>query len=162
MNIVDEEIQGRTTADRFELTCRVMEKSLSYKDTQSRGKTSLETAKVIVLVPLDGTEADCFFSAWLPERLSDAEKLLLGEKAQEYIEVVMEGGFPICGYFRGAVEWGNALHDRPHIFVMTKQAEVKLSSYVGKTIRLTTLGDGEEESRYELKAETKSPYSDVP
>ena len=156
-----EEIHSRTTNDRFYLTVKVLKKKLSYRDHQSRGKEWNDTAETIILVPDQSTESDLFFNAWLPEKLTEKEKLAT-HGPKEYSEVVLEMGNPICGYFRGALCYGNKLIDRPHIFVMTKMAEEKLKSAVGKRIRATVIAEQEEEVLYgDLKAETHSPYSDI-
>jgi hypothetical protein len=147
------DIVQRTTLDRFHLNCKVVSKRIAYREHQSKGKEWNESAEVILLLPQQSTEADCFYSAWLPEKLTEAE-IAQTKEYKPYSELVMETGYPINGYFRGAVEWGNHLIPQPHIFVMTREAEEKLRPMIGKTIRIDTLGDGEEESRYELRAET--------
>ena len=119
------DIVQRTTQDRFHLICKVTTKRISYRDHQSRGKQSNETADVILLLPIQTSEADCFYSAWLPEKLTE-EEMAQTKDYKPYSEVVMEAGYPINGYFRGAVEWGNHLIPQPHIFVMTKEAEERL------------------------------------
>lgn len=63
-----EDLEGRTTADRYYLTCKVEERKLSYREHQSYGKEWNEQASVIVLLPFSSTEADCFYFAWLPEK----------------------------------------------------------------------------------------------
>jgi hypothetical protein len=155
---MDEEIIGRTTADRFHLTAKVHKKRMAFRDHQSRGKESNETAETIVLVPEQATESDLFFNAWLPPKLT-AFELDLTKGVQPHVEFVMETGFPLNGYFRGALCHANNLLNRPHIFVMTRKAEEILGQYVGKKIKITTLGDGEEDGLYELKPETKSPIA---
>ena len=150
---------GRTTADRFYLNCKVVTKKMSYREHQSRGKEWNETAEVVLLIPEQTTEADHFLKAWLPVQYSP-EELEKHRDLNTHCELVMEAAMPINGYFRGAVAWGNNLIPEPHIFVMTKGAEERLRSCVGKKIKVTTLGDGEEESLYELKRETKNPYSE--
>lgn len=117
-----EDLEGRTTADRYYLTCKVEERKLSYREHQSYGKEWNEQASVIVLLPFSSTEADCFYFAWLPEKLTEAEKAALPSEPQ-HTEIVMEAGNPICGYMRGAVKWGDGLCESPHIFIMTKRAE---------------------------------------
>jgi len=164
----DEEMVGRGTKDRFFLTAKIIKKKFNYRETQSRGKRWNETANSVVLVPEESDDATAFFKAWLPEKFSDDELAKLnGQKP--YAEVVLEAGYPVSAYFRGALCNANHLYDRPHIFVMTKKAEERLLSHLGrfslrsKTIKLTVLGEQEEEILYgDLKAETKSPYADLP
>lgn len=156
--MADEEIEGRTTADRFYLLCKVVKKKLSYREHQSRGKEWNETADVIFLVPEQTTESDVFHSVWLPPKLTPEEVKLLPQ-AQVYPEFMMEAGEPVCGYFRGYASWGSTLVPKPHIFVMTKKAEERLQKHVGKKINITVLGDVEEEKIYQAKAETRDPYA---
>lgn len=152
----DEPIVERGTDDRYHLTCKVVTRKMSYREHQSRGKEWNETAEVVLLLPEQSTEADQFYRAWLPERLSP-EELAKNPDAVTHHELVMQCGMPINGYFRGAVAWGNNLIPQPHIFVMTKRAEDLFRACVGKKFQITTLKDGEEEIVYEAKAETKSP-----
>lgn len=157
---MSEEIETRTTASRFYLTCKVVKKKFSYKDLQSRNKTSNQTAESIILVPEQTTECDLFLNAWLPPQYTPDELKLMMERkipVEAYHEIVMETGMPVNGYFRGALTRADFRLDRPHIFVMTHKAEQLLAKMEGKKIRVTVLGDGEEEALYELKAETRSP-----
>lgn len=152
---------GATTEDQFELICKVVKKPLSYRDHQSRGKEWNETAQVILLVPETTTESSAFFTAWLPDE--GATKIdENGKTVVDYAEVGMRGSYPVSGFFRGALYRANHLLPQPHIFVMSKRVEDLLQHCVGKKIRLTVLGEKEFDEAYEAKAETKSPYSDVP
>lgn len=151
-----EDLEGRTTADRYFLTCKVETRKLEYREHQSRKQEWNEQADIIVLLPFSSTEADCFYHAWLPEKLTEAEKAALPNESQ-HSEIVMETGYPLNGYFRGAIKWGDNVCDQPHIFVMTKRAEELLKQKIGSTISVTVLGDGEEDARYELRTETRSP-----
>lgn len=157
---MSDEIQGRTTKNRFYIKCKVTSKKFEYRDLQSRGRETNEVADAIFLIPQDATETDCFYSAWLPEKLSFEELKTIGRTNHPFNEIVMETGNPICGFFRGAIAAESLYCDRPHIFVMTKQAEEKLRIKIGQTINLTVLGDNEEEQLYELKYDTHSPFSD--
>lgn len=146
-----------TTEDRFELTCKVLKRKKSYRDHQSRGKEWNDTATVILLVPEQTTEASCFFKVWLPEE----EEILAGaedKKDQAYSEIGIRTGFPVTGFFRGALCRGNNLLPQPHIFVMSNRAEKALQSYDGKKIRVTVLGEQEFDEAYEARAETRNPY----
>lgn len=152
---------GATTDEQFELTCKVVKKKMSYRDHQSRGKEWNDTADVVLLVPEQTTEASCFFTAWLP----DPEDYKVDEWGQRHIghnEVGLRVAHPIGGFVRGALYRANNLLPMPHIFVMSKKAEDILQNYEGKKIRVTVLGEKEFDEAYEAKAETKSPYSDVP
>lgn len=156
----EEDVEGRTTKDRYHLLAKVTKRRFAFRDHQSRGKESNEQAEAVVLVPEQTTECDCFFAAWLPPKLS-AEEQALTRSQNPHSEIVFETGNPINGYFRGALFRASDLCDRPHIFVMTKRAEDLLASLEGKKIQLVSLGAGEEEAVYELKLETKSPYTDI-
>jgi len=158
---MSEEIISRDTTDRFFLTGKIVSKKFSYREHQSRGKEWNEVADAVILIPQQTTEADIFLSAWLPEKLTEAEKIVNPE-IKEYSEVLFEAGYPVNGYFRGALCHGNHLLPYPHIFVMTKGAEERLRPHAGNMVKLTALGDQEEELLYEAKAETKSPYSNIP
>jgi hypothetical protein len=164
---VSEEMISRGTRDRYHIRCKIIRKKFSYRETQSRGKRWNETANSIILVPEDSDEANAFFNAWLPLKLTEEEiQKINGQKP--WAEIIMEAGAPISAYFRGALCNGNQILDRPHIFVMTKKAEEKLDLYLGKGAKakkymdLTILGEQEEEILYgDLKVETKSPYADI-
>lgn len=152
---------GATTDERYELICKVVRKQLSYRDHQSRGKEWNDTAQVILLVPETTSESSAFFTAWLPP--DGATKVdENGKKVIEYAEVGMRGSYPVSGFFRGALYRANQLLPQPHIFVMSKRVEDLLQHCIGKKIRLTVLGEEEFDEAYEAKAETKSPYGDVP
>jgi len=152
---------GESTEENFVLTCKVVKKPLSYRDHQSRGKHSNETASVIMLDPETTTEAARFFTAWLPDE-SDVRLTEWGEKVPPHSEIGMRLGHPVNGFVRGALYRGTQLLPKHHIFVMSKRAEDLLQNYVGQKIRVTVLGEKEFDEAYEAKAETKSPYSDVP
>lgn len=158
---MSEELVSRTSKDRFYIRAKIVKKKLSYRDHQSWGKEWNNTAEVVLLVPEQSTECDCFYHAWLPEKLSEQEKAqLFGQK--EWSEIVFEAGSPIFGYFRAALKYPDHLYDRPYLFVMTKMAEEKLLSYEGQKINLTSIGEEEEEKIYgDLKLETRSPYADL-
>lgn len=158
---MSEELVSRTSKDRFYIKAKVVKKRLSYRDHQSWKKEWNNTADVVLLIPEQTTECDCFYNAWMPEKLSEAEKKeLFGQK--DWAEIVFEAGSPVFGYFRGALKHPDHLFDRPYIFVMTKMAEEKLIGHEGAKISLTSIGEEEEEKIYgNLKTETKSPYADL-
>lgn len=152
---------GATSEDRFELICKVVKQHMSYRDHQSRGKEWNQSASVILLVPETTTESTCFMTAWLPDE-ADVKTTEWGEKLIAHSEIGMKAGHPIGGFVRGALYRASNLYPSPHIFVMSKRAEDILQNYVGKKIHVTVLGEKEFDEAYEAKAETKSPYSDVP
>lgn len=152
-----EELQTRTTLDRFHITAKITAKKFSYRDLQSRGQESNETAEGIILVPEASTERDLFYRTWLPPKLSPDELKDKELAKNAYHELVFETGSPIFGYFRGALCAADFRLDQPHIFVMTKKAEELLKPYIGQKIRLSVLGENEEEGLYQLEVETKSP-----
>lgn len=155
-----EEIQARTTQDRFHITVKVQESRFNYREHQSRGKQWNEVANAIILEFDTTTENDLFINAWMPDQLTEEEKAQL-HGAKDYAEVVLEAGSPIFGYFRAALCHPNQHSDKPHLFVMTKGAEERLQAAVGKRMVMTSLGEQEEESLYCLKLETRSPYTDI-
>lgn len=157
---MSDEIEGRTTQDRFYLSAKVIKKPISFRSRQSGRKEFNAEGTAVILVPEQSTECDCFFSAWLPEKISPEEASVIKDLPSNYSEIVFETGYPINGYFRGALCPANSLINRPHIFVMTKRAEeLLLINCEGKKIRLTSLAEGEEEALYELNPETRSPIA---
>lgn len=152
---------GESTEENFVLTCQVIKKPMSYRDHQSRGKEWNDTANIALLKPETTTEAARFFTAWLPDE-SDIRTNEWGEKIPAHSEIGMKIGHPVNGFVRGALFRGTQLLPSPHIFIMSKRAEDILQNHVGKKIRVTVLGEKEFDEAYEAKAETKSPYSDVP
>lgn len=147
-----------TTEERFELNCKVVKVKLPYREHQSRGKEWNEQADVILLVPDVSDQCSAFYAAWLP----DDETPVQIEGKPPYCEIGMQLGFPVGGYAKGAVFFASPLYPERHIFVMSHRAEKILQNRVGQKIRVTVLGEQEFDQSYEAKAETKSPYSNMP
>lgn len=146
-----------TTEERFELNCKVVGVKLPYRDHQSYGKEWNETADVILLVPEQSDECAAFYGAWLPD-----ETMPEVDGKPPYCEIGMEMGFPVSGFARGAVFFASKLYPERHIFVMSNRAEKILQNRIGQKIRVTVLGEQEFDHAYEAKAESKSPYSNMP
>lgn len=145
-----------TTEERFELICKVHKEILPYREHQSRGKEWNEQASVILLIPETTDQASGFYDAWLPIDLPEVD----GKPPCH--EIGMEVGYPVGGFMRGAVFHSSPLYPERHIFVMSNRAEKILQNRVGEKIRVTVLGEQEFDQAYEAKAETKSPYSNMP
>jgi len=145
-----------TTTERFELNCKVVGVKLPHREEQSRGKTFNDTADVVLLVPDPSDQATKFYDAWLPLELESDD----GKPA--CTEIGMEAGFPVGGFIRGALFFSSKLYPTRHIFVMSNRAEKILQNRIGQKLRVTVLGEEEFDEAYEAKAETKSPYANMP
>lgn len=114
------------TQETYRLKCRVVIKEVSYEDEQSK-ETKLNTARMVFLVPKEGTQRDLFFAAWLPDSV------------EEWFEVALSVGAPINGPCRAAIMRKNARMDAHHLFVMSAGAEEDLLQEFGGTKKSWTL-----------------------
>lgn len=119
------EIEDPTERD-YHITCKVIVKEVGYEDVQSK-EIVTRTEQMVYLVPEHNTQMELFFKAWLPEDLD------------VHNEVVLESGYPIYGYFRGAVQRRNAQCTDHHIFVMSRGAEEDLKMMHDKRVTLRVL-----------------------
>lgn len=101
------------TQETYHLKCKIVVKEISYLDEQSK-ESKNAAAKMVFLVPKEGTQRDLFLSAWLPEN-SDAAH-----------EVSLMLGFPVSGPCRAAVMRRNKNCDAHHLFVMSTGVEEDL------------------------------------
>lgn len=114
------------TEKEYHLKCKVLVKDVSYLDEQSKG-SELKTEQMIFLIPQESTQRTMFLNAWLPDTV------------EEHHEVVFEGGYPVEGIFKGAVQRRNERCSEHHIFVMSRGAEEDLKAMNGKFIQVKSL-----------------------
>lgn len=113
----------------YVLKCKVTIKPIEYNDIQSTGTTK-RTEEMAFLSPIQTTERDKFFGAWMPD--------------EEYVELVAEVGHPIYGPMRCSFHKPDKRMNHHYIFVMTKSSEEALKALNGKEIVITILPQGED------------------
>lgn len=136
----DPEEQARN--EEYTLKAKVMVKTISYTDIQSKGEVGLISEEMIFLEPKESTQRDLFYFAWLPDYEQDptTKKIVAG-----YTEITCKAGHPINGYFKCSVHRADERHSTPYLFVMTKAAEEELKILNGKDLVFTVLGQGSED-----------------
>lgn len=116
MNMNQPEKRLHPTEREYHLNCKVVVKEISYEDEQSKG-SSLNTAKMVFLIPSEGSQRDLFFAAWLPE----------AETERNEIGLII--GNPVNGPCRASVMRKNKNLSEHHIFVMSFGAEQDLVQF---------------------------------
>lgn len=107
--------EGSPTNRNYHIKCRIFIKNIGYDDQQSRGSHGNCEAQMVFLEPEDSTESWSFLNAWCPESESEnVECSCIGDRV---------------GRFRAAVRRPDRRHGKPHLFVMTVDAEEAIKSY---------------------------------
>lgn len=120
------------TERRYHLTCKINIRECSIEDVQST-KTDRITEKLVFLTPVQSSQADEFYFAWLPDTSS------------EHYEIVMKAGRPVYGFIKGCVRRAHRFFPEPHIFVMSPGAEEDMKKMGdGKELDIEVLGEDEE------------------
>lgn len=110
----------------YYLKAKIIIKENSYQDIQSNS-TTLKCEEMAFLIPIESSERDIFYTAWLP----DIEV--------KYTELVALAGNPVNGPIRLALHRPDRRIAKPYLFVMTKSAEEILKEFNNREIELKIL-----------------------
>lgn len=128
------------TENEYHLRCKIIVKDHTYDDIQSTGNRGRVTRKVVLLLPVDSSEAYRFFSAWLgiPGKL---------------VEVLLRFDHPFHQYARGAVlnpksvDPDQSQLEACHIFLMSyglSQIIISKPYLWDKEVDLVTLAESDD------------------
>jgi hypothetical protein len=134
--------EERARSEEYNLKVNVHVKKIAYEDYQSTGNLGLVEEEMVFLEPLESTQRDLFFNAWLPDYEQDP---VTKEIVPGHTEVSCKAGHPIYGYFKCSVHRPDyRFKSQPYLFVMSKAAEEDLKIMNGKSINITVLSQDNE------------------
>jgi hypothetical protein len=140
LEFIDPEEKARS--EEYHLNVKVHVKKITYQDYQSKGYLGLVEEEMVFLEPLESTQRDLFFMAWLPDYEQDP---VTKEIVAGHTEVVCKAGHPIYGYFKCSFHRADErFKSQPYLFVMTKSAEEELKNLNGKVLSITVLSQDQE------------------
>lgn len=135
--------EEKARSEEYHLKVKIHVKTISYEDYQSKGVMGLVSEEMVFLEPMEGTQRDLFFMAWLPDMEQDP---VTKEIVPGHTEVTCKAGHPIYGYFKCSVHRRDErFNTGPYMFVMTKAAEEDLKMMRGKELVLTVLSQDHED-----------------
>jgi hypothetical protein len=121
-------LNDRLPKPEFYLKVKVLVKKISYLDVQSKG-TSNATAKMVFLIPQEGTSRDLFYAKWLPDIKGEA------------VELPAILPYPVSGLARVALMRRDERSDEHYLFVMSRGAEEDLQECADKIIEAQILSE---------------------
>jgi hypothetical protein len=129
--------EERARSENYHLNVKVHVKKIAYQDYQSKGLLGMVEEEMVFLEPLESTQRDLFYRAWMPDYEQDP---VTKEIVPSHTEVVCKAGHPIYGYFKCSFHRADErFREQPYLFVMTKSAEEELKNLNGKTLQITVL-----------------------
>lgn len=131
------------TEKQYHLRCKVLVQSKTVDQERVGGKITRIETKMVYLLPLESTQRDLFYAAWMPEVDEDDAANFGGTSSYE-IGLLL--GSPVSGPARATFHRANReVPAQPHIFIMSLGASKDLEPLDGRTIEVTVLSEKDDE-----------------